>query len=258
MRSVSHLLRAVRRRLFRRTDVVIVRCRNPHAHPAKLFGLTVVRLNEFLGLDLALLDSTMCRAGELGIDMQARFRRGDEFFALRGSQGIVSFTWVTYADRREGSLCVHAAPGRAIIYNSFTMPQHRGRGLLTLLMQHMQCELVAEGCMDFVAGIHHGNASSLRSYDKSHFAPVAVARGLVIFNRFKFTRPVLVHDPRATALFTSPTALPVNAPMAAAGQRRQSSRPVSANALPNPAPNAGYPIQRARQYRAGTLTRSQE
>lgn len=200
MRTASQLAVAVGHRVLRRADVVIFRCTGPIQKPPELGELQLLRMGGAHNIDLGKVESTMQRAGELGVDATARFEKGHEFFALQGPDGIVAFRWVNFAEDHAGHTHLKGGPHRAFLYNGFTLREYRGRGLTNVLMLHMRSLLAADGRTDLVCGINTRNTSSLRARRKGGFDEVALVRELVLLNHFHLPLRPLVHTANAREL----------------------------------------------------------
>lgn len=200
MRTASQLAVAVGRRVLRRADVVIFRCTGPIQKPPELGELQLLRMGGAHDIDLGKVESTMQRAGELGVDATARFEKGHEFFALQGPDGIVAFRWVNFTEDHAGHTRLKGGPHRAFLYNGFTLSEYRGRGLTNVLMLHMRSLLAEDGRTDLITGTSGTNTASLRSKRKGGLDEVVRVRELVLFNRWRLPLRPLVHTANARDL----------------------------------------------------------
>jgi ribosomal protein S18 acetylase RimI-like enzyme len=120
-------------------------------------------------------------AGELAVAMRSddgsvarRLRRGCRAFAARVDGRIASYGWVS-----AGSECIgelerefRLPPGEAYVWDCFTLPAHRRRGLYSSLLRHIARAMQAEGTARLWIGTARANRASIRGFEAAGFAPV--------------------------------------------------------------------------------------
>ena len=130
---------------------------------------------------------SMWRAGEACAEVAARLAHGDECFAWQSEHGIASFGWVTYRDRVVGPVKLLNADKRAFLYNFYTAPEFRGRGLYPTLLLYVRHVLAGDGKTDMIIDVNVRNDRSLRGIGKAGFTPVARITYLTLFRRYNWT-----------------------------------------------------------------------
>ncbi|MDJ0783964.1 MAG: GNAT family N-acetyltransferase [Desulfosarcinaceae bacterium] len=55
------------------------------------------------------------------------------------------------------------------IQSMYLLPDHRGRGLMTLLLEAVQCAMQAQGGLELRLYVHRENAAAIRAYRRAGF-----------------------------------------------------------------------------------------
>ena len=121
-------------------------------------------------------------AGMIGTDAAATFvpRLSNDtgcYVVIEGS-ALVHATWCTRsaAWTREIHAYLAPPPGDAYVYESFTRPEARGRGVYPLALRAIASDLYRQGVARVWVGVEAGNKASLRAVTKAGFTPVASIR----------------------------------------------------------------------------------
>ena len=179
------IVRGVLWRLARRTRVMVLRAPHSDVGPACPDGCSLVRVaGTACAADQDLANQAMRAAGEpLGL-VAPRFAHGDEFFGWLLDGRVVSFGWVTCQDRMVGPFQLDEIPGRAFLYNFYTLEEYRGRGFYPALLLAMRHVLGRENLTEFVIDVNVRNIASARGIEKGGFVPVAQVAFLTLFDRW--------------------------------------------------------------------------
>ena len=117
-------------------------------------------------------------AAAIGTDSPATFRRRlsettDCFFVEDGDGELLHASWVTTgaAWTREIRAYVLPPPGDAYVYESFTTPEARGRGVYPFALAGICSWAVSEGVGRVWVAVESANAPSLRAITKAGFEP---------------------------------------------------------------------------------------
>lgn len=94
-------------------------------------------------------------------------------------ESIVAMIWVFRVG--DTSRLFELEDGEAELNHGFTAPEFRGRGIFSSLLRHACGALRAEGCGRAYAGVHAGNAPSLRSFENAGFREIASIRHWLAF-----------------------------------------------------------------------------
>ena len=94
------------------------------------------------------------------------------YLALEGDR-IVHATWVTTSAAWIGELGRYFVPegGSAYVYESYTSPPARGRGIYPVVLRHIALALRDEGVRTLWIGVGADNAPSIRAIQKAGFTP---------------------------------------------------------------------------------------
>jgi hypothetical protein len=115
--------------------------------------------------------------------------RGDRCYALFDGNRLVSYSW--YSTRAkplweiEPSLALYFNPSYAYMYNSYTVPQYRGRGLQGVGGEAALRAWVDQGLKGLVCYVESSNLASLRACHRlgyvtfGHFVTLRLGRRLV-------------------------------------------------------------------------------
>lgn len=116
-------------------------------------------------------------AREIGTDSAATFRRRltatTECFLVHGGNELLHASWVTAgaAWTREIDAYIVPPEGDAYVYESFTRPQARGRGVYPFALRGI-CEWARDRALARVwVAVEAGNAPSLKAIRKAGFEP---------------------------------------------------------------------------------------
>jgi ribosomal protein S18 acetylase RimI-like enzyme len=103
-----------------------------------------------------------------------RMERGARGFAGRVDGMIACYGWVSPGTESIGELEreIRLPPAEAYIWDCFTLPGHRGRGLYKALLAHMVEVLRTEGYGRVWIGASLANRPSVRGFEAAGFAPV--------------------------------------------------------------------------------------
>lgn len=145
-------------------------------------GCELVRFNGSAAIgSRRLVEAAMRAAGEPPGLVESRLAHGDECFGWLARREVVSFAWVTYRDRRVGSIRLAHADGRAFVFNAHTLPSSRGRGLYTALLLTIRSVLGREGVTECVIDANSRNTPSIRGIEKAGFHKVADIAYVTLF-----------------------------------------------------------------------------
>lgn len=94
------------------------------------------------------------------------------YLALDGDR-LVHATWVTTRAAWIGELGRYFVPepGSAYVYESFTSPDVRGRGIYPAVLRHIALATGDEGVRTLWIGVGSDNGSSIRAIEKAGFRP---------------------------------------------------------------------------------------
>lgn len=114
-------------------------------------------------------------ARDIGTDSAATFRRRlspwTQCFVVADGSTFLHASWVTSARAWTSEIRAYIAPpvGDAYVYESFTRPETRGRGIYPFALTSM-CAVLAEQRVARVwVGVEAGNAPSIRAITKGGF-----------------------------------------------------------------------------------------
>lgn len=101
----------------------------------------------------------------------ARLARGDRCFGIRGGEGLVHASWVSTGPTWVGELrrffC--PPPRSAYVYESYTRPEARGRGIYPRALRSIATLMAAEGRSELWIAATADNAPSLGAIGKAGF-----------------------------------------------------------------------------------------
>lgn len=180
-RAVKKIVRGALRRIVNRTRIRVLRAHCQAAEVVCPSGFALIRITrDSAAAYQERIESAMMRAGEPRTLVAERFAHGDEFFAWRAVDDIVSFGWVCYRDREVGPIRLSEAPGRAFLFNFHTTLAYRARGLYSALLVAIQSVLGNEGYAELIIDVNVSNTVSARAIEQVRFVPV----GLISFTTF--------------------------------------------------------------------------
>lgn len=141
-------------------------------------------------------------ARQIGTDSPATFRARltdtTSCYLVLQTEHIVHASWVTTAAAWTGEIrrLVGPPPGGAYVYESFTDPARRGRGIYPYALNCICAELATEGIGEAWIGVEATNVSSVRAITKAGFEPA-----FSVPFRKRFTTVTLgdIRGPRAEA-----------------------------------------------------------
>lgn len=117
-------------------------------------------------------------ARDIGTDSRATFRTRltdttSCYLVLAGDR-IVHASWVTTSSAWTAELRAYVTPpdGSAYVYESFTGPQVRGRGIYPMTLRCICAELNSRGIARVYIGVDAANRPSLRAITKASFEPI--------------------------------------------------------------------------------------
>jgi hypothetical protein len=178
----SRILSSIQRRFAYRTRHVVWRAPGVDRTATVPEGCDLVRLNGCAAIDSRrLVEAAMRAADEPPGLVEARLAHGDECFGWLAHGEIVSFAWVTYRDRRVGSVRLAHAAGRAFVFNAHTVTSSRGRGLYTALLLAIRSVLGRESVKECVIDANSRNTPSIRGIEKAGFHKVADIAYVTLF-----------------------------------------------------------------------------
>lgn len=116
-------------------------------------------------------------AREIGTDSEGTFRRRltetTKCFLVEGGGALLHASWVTTGAAWTREIAAYVVPpaGGAYVYESFTRPEARGRGVYPFALAGI-CRWAAEaGLSEVWVAVEAGNAPSLRAIRKAGFEP---------------------------------------------------------------------------------------
>jgi GNAT superfamily N-acetyltransferase len=121
-------------------------------------------------------------AREIGTDAAATFRHRltptTSCFLVHGPDGLLHASWVTTgaAWTREIDAYLVPPPGDAYVYESFTTPEARGRGVYPFALAGICDWAQARGIGRVWVAVEEGNAPSLKAIRKAGFEPAYTMR----------------------------------------------------------------------------------
>jgi ribosomal protein S18 acetylase RimI-like enzyme len=149
------------------------------------------------------IEKAMYAANEPDGLVESRFIHGDQLFGWSDDGRIVSFCWVTLRDRTVGPVALKESPGRVFLYNVYTLPNYRDRGLMTSLLRSVTNAITRENATEFIAEVNVTNQSSLRAFEKAGFVVVANVEYLTVCRRWDYPLRRLVIDRSITPVFAA-------------------------------------------------------
>jgi len=105
----------------------------------------------------------------------SRLALGKRCYVAEVAGQIASYGWATLGHEEVPELerAVHPAPGEAYVWDCFTLPEHRGRGLVRAVLRQMAVDLLPLGLWRAWAVILAENRSSQRAFLAAGFIQVA-------------------------------------------------------------------------------------
>lgn len=102
-----------------------------------------------------------------------RFARGCRVIAAWHGEEIASYCWISTQREHVGELARDFVlpPGESYIWDCATMPEHRGRGLYTLLLREIARVLAASGQRRVWIGASTTNRASNKTFANVGFRP---------------------------------------------------------------------------------------
>jgi len=196
------IFRGILWRLARPTRVMVLQAARNDFGPACPAGCALARVAGTASCaDHALAEEAMRAAGEpLGL-VAPRLAHGDEFFGWLVDGSVVSFGWVTWQDRTVGPFQLAEVPGRAFLYNFYTLKEYRGRRLYPALLLAMRHVLGREKVAEFVIDVDARNTASARGIEKGGFVLVARVAFLTLFARWRCLGRRTMLERTASSLF---------------------------------------------------------
>lgn len=104
-------------------------------------------------------------------DFHQRIADGDRCWVARHLDQLIACAWVS---TRHGRYLCDRFPLRAreaYLYDMFTDPAWRGRGVAGLLIERMAAQLKSEGFQSLMLAIYPENTAARRAYEKAGFRP---------------------------------------------------------------------------------------
>jgi len=147
---------------------------------------------------------------DIGTDSRATFRArltdATACYLVVAGDRIVHASWVTTARAWTGELRAFVTPpkGSAYVYESFTGPQERGRGIYPGALRCICADLDARGIHRVYIGVDAANRPSLRAITKASFEPVFSIRYAARLGRFEVGAPEGPHADLARELLSLP------------------------------------------------------
>ena len=104
-------------------------------------------------------------------EARERFARGDRCFGIWLDGTLVSTRWLATGTARLGYLGreVPLAPGDVYIYETYTEPGHRGRGISAIAGAIVPATLAAEGARRMVGVLEPENTRGIRANEKAGY-----------------------------------------------------------------------------------------
>lgn len=118
-------------------------------------------------------------ARDIGTDSRRSFRARlsptTSCFVVESHGRLLHASWVTTSGAwtRELGAYLRPPPRTAYIYESFTHPDARGRGLYPFALRAIASQAAGSGLDSLWVGVEASNPSSLRAVNKAGFRPVA-------------------------------------------------------------------------------------
>lgn len=189
MSKESKLIKKLIKGVFRwivneRRHLIYAASALPFAETPK--GYTLIYLSSVVGEHSTFLASNaMLEAGEVDC-VKERLENGDAFFGWQNNctKKIDCFGWVTWHERKIGKRKVKGRPGRVFLYNFYTVPYARGRGLYTALLKRI-CWGKGWMANKFIIGVLGTNEASIRGIKKAGFFYYGTARVRKWFGRWE-------------------------------------------------------------------------
>lgn len=167
------LLRRILRPLAWRVRILMMRAPTLERAPAPVEGFALLRItSDSDAAHVNLVEEAMRAAQEPDGLVKSRLAKGDVFFAWETDGRIVCFGWVTYQNRFAGPVPLPEAPGRLFLYNFYTQPDYRGRGLYPALLLQMRFHLGREKATEVAIEVNSWNTASINGIRKAGFATV--------------------------------------------------------------------------------------
>ncbi|HET8897895.1 MAG TPA: GNAT family N-acetyltransferase [Rhodanobacteraceae bacterium] len=197
--ALLHRCRSLPRRLLRNFDTFVLCCDNtdtPLMEPAH-------SLHRLQGADPATVltaQQVMQAAGEPVAVVAERLRQGDALYVLSNDGQWAAFSWICFMRRKEIGVWIAAAPTRAVLYNLFTLPAWRKRGLSQRLIRAIRAELAPQGWRELVASCNRENTASTQALTQAGFRPVLKTHRLLIADRYFTPIQIEVLEPQGSTL----------------------------------------------------------
>jgi GNAT superfamily N-acetyltransferase len=107
--------------------------------------------------------------------LRGRLAAGRRCYVARVRGALAAYGWVSFGEEVIGEmrLRIRLLPGEAYVWDCFTAPAYRRRGLYSALLQHITAELRAEGLCRVWIGADLDNIPSQKGMALAGFSPVA-------------------------------------------------------------------------------------
>ena len=183
-------------RFFRQTDLLIWRAGRSDSPPSMPVGTGFHRVTaRSRPAERDRVEIAMRAAGEPKGLAAERFGHGDECCGWMVNGALVSFGWITRADRNIGPAELLDAPERLFLFNFHTTKQARGRGYYPALLLMLRYEFGREGFSEFIIDVNSRNAASISGIEKAGFRMVARVGFQVLLNCLYLLRSATSIDP---------------------------------------------------------------
>ncbi len=108
-------------------------------------------------------------------EIRRRFEAGARCYAAWVGSDLAAYGWVSFEEEYVGefNLWVRLVPGEAYIWDCFTLPAFRQRGLYSALLAHILAELEHDNECRVWIGADMDNVASQRGIARAGFRPIA-------------------------------------------------------------------------------------
>ena len=154
--------------------------------------------------DLNHATEVMREAGEETDLVQERLSKGDELFGWLLGGRIICFGWMTRRDRKIGPVQLSSHDATVFLYNFYTAPWARGRGLYRQLLLQIRCVMGSEGISHFIIDANQRNPASLTGIRHAGFQAIARASFISFFERWYTSgslTPIAPPNPVLTSIY---------------------------------------------------------
>jgi len=117
--------------------------------------------------------------------MKARLRRGDRCLGVFHREKLIAFSWAFLSHIYLGRYRLPLEPDEAYLFDAYTVPDFRGRGLSGFLRYHLYRELQKQGRTWLYSISYADNHPALRFKEKLGGYPIHRGVSIRLFHRWR-------------------------------------------------------------------------